>query len=835
MADAFQPRFVDLVRNFTTTQGTGDFVLGPAVNGFASFTDALEPGDGFYYSAIGVDKPAEREVGRGVLSATGKISRSPIGGAATNFSSGTKSIALIAAAEWFTKLEAGGAGGSNALRSRAGVASAPSSQPAVWLTEPGREGLFVFDASNCAAKVAADIAQGVFIAPASDPSGASGAWVRKFDGEVHVDWFGAVGDGVTDDTAAFVALRSVVGALSTSGTLGLRRGPDIRLGAKEYFLASDFDCKGFTATWRGSGGGFAAWNNTGATTIRMASGKTWYFQRSNTEGGSTGTTIPFGCDGSVFYDITWRGPGKGTGTASVARMRAKISLYNCRFIEGGGHGLEINATAGGGTTTEGNANCWLMIGGACSLNGKSGMYTVGADTNAGVCVGTTFDNNAEYGIFEDSFLGNQYYGIHCDANTLGHVHGTGVNNASEFHGYYESGYPPSVIPPRSWASGVNSYDQIDGGAIGATDAVGTGKSILTATGFLIAKTQAGKTLNVKMNTRPGTFPGMEWDYTDFCSGTKALTQRFRTGVDAYVWEFGTGSTYYMLSVNGDGSGGLPRYTHGLSVPPAAALGLSSFYLGDGTGVPDGRRFVTATAVPASGEHAQGEFAFNRGISAASPMFAWACTASGTPGTHTALYALTAAPAAIATSGSGADLAAASVSYAKIQNVSAASKLLGRASAGAGAIEELGLAGGLTLSGSNLSLGAITPTSVAAAGAVTSTAGGMGYATGAGGAVTQATSKSTGVTLNKPSGQVTTHNASLAAAAVVSFVVTNSAVATTDTINLNLASGNATAGAYRYWVEGIAAGSFKIVIENRSGGALAEALVFNFAVLKAVNA
>jgi len=79
------------------------------------------------------------------------------------------------------------------------------------------------------------------------------------------------------------------------------------------------------------------------------------------------------------------------------------------------------------------------------------------------------------------------------------------------------------------------------------------------------------------------------------------------------------------------------------------------------------------------------------------------------------------------------------------------------------------------------------------------------------------------------------NASLAAAALVAFVVTNSAVAATDTINLNLASGNAAPGSYRYWVEGIAAGSFKIVVENRSGGALAEALLFNFAVLKAVAA
>src|SRR5438270_12888466 len=101
MADPFQPKFVDLVRNTTTTQGTGNFVLGPAASGFTSFTAALQPGDSFYYSAIGIDKPAEREVGRGTLQANGSITRSPIDGPLMNFSSGTKTIALIAAAEWY--------------------------------------------------------------------------------------------------------------------------------------------------------------------------------------------------------------------------------------------------------------------------------------------------------------------------------------------------------------------------------------------------------------------------------------------------------------------------------------------------------------------------------------------------------------------------------------------------------------------------------------------------------------------------------------------------------------------------------------------------------------
>lgn len=101
MADSFEPRFVDLVRNFTTTMGTGDFALGGAVSGFTSFTAALAAGDRFYYCAAGVDKPNEREIGRGTLLANGRIAREPLGGAPFDFTSGTKTVALVVAAEWF--------------------------------------------------------------------------------------------------------------------------------------------------------------------------------------------------------------------------------------------------------------------------------------------------------------------------------------------------------------------------------------------------------------------------------------------------------------------------------------------------------------------------------------------------------------------------------------------------------------------------------------------------------------------------------------------------------------------------------------------------------------
>lgn len=100
----------------------------------------------------------------------------------------------------------------------------------------------------------------------------------------------------------------------------------------------------------------------------------------------------------------------------------------------------------------------------------------------------------------------------------------------------------------------------------------------------------------------------------------------------------------------------------------------------------------------------------------------------------------------------------------------------------------------------------------------------------GGTVTQATSKSTGVTLNAASGQITMNNAALADGAEVTFTVTNSEVAATDVVVVNHGSGG-TAGAYWLCVSTVAAGSFKISVGNLSGGALSQAIVLNFVCLK----
>jgi hypothetical protein len=129
------------------------------------------------------------------------------------------------------------------------------------------------------------------------------------------------------------------------------------------------------------------------------------------------------------------------------------------------------------------------------------------------------------------------------------------------------------------------------------------------------------------------------------------------------------------------------------------------------------------------------------------------------------------------------------------------------------------------------IGVATGTSLTTSGVVASTGtAGVGYATGAGGAVTQITSRTTGVTLNKTTGAITMFSAAGTTTAAT-FTVTNSTVAATDVIILNQKSGT---DLYDLMVTAVAAGSFNITFRT-TGGTTTETPVFNFAVIKGVAA
>lgn len=113
-------------------------------------------------------------------------------------------------------------------------------------------------------------------------------------------------------------------------------------------------------------------------------------------------------------------------------------------------------------------------------------------------------------------------------------------------------------------------------------------------------------------------------------------------------------------------------------------------------------------------------------------------------------------------------------------------------------------------------------------------GTIGYATGTGGTITQSTNKTTGVTLNKACGTITTASGSINSGDEFSFTVTNSFVDDTDVVLVNIKSGG-TAGAYLAQCDQVSNGSFRITVTNISNSTLDEILALNFIIVKSVSA
>ena len=130
-----------------------------------------------------------------------------------------------------------------------------------------------------------------------------------------------------------------------------------------------------------------------------------------------------------------------------------------------------------------------------------------------------------------------------------------------------------------------------------------------------------------------------------------------------------------------------------------------------------------------------------------------------------------------------------------------------------------------------SLGTATATKITSTSDILiSATGKLGYTTGSAGAVTQATSKSTGVTLDKTNGQITLNGAALAADTTVSFTLSSIYIGANDVLILNHINAG-TAGSYLLNAQA-SPGSAVINVRNITTGSLSEAIVIAFAVIKA---
>lgn len=166
----------------------------------------------------------------------------PVVNAAGNFVAGPNG-ARIANADAYAAAAQEAQGAAEAAQAAAEVAAASASgvtpvtnraalkaldtankKTAMIYAEGGRNGTFVFVPDDLSALVAADPLEGIYIAPDSDDTGASGAWVRQFSGSVDARWFGAAGDGTTDCAPAIQAAIDLFESLSQGATIALPRG-----------------------------------------------------------------------------------------------------------------------------------------------------------------------------------------------------------------------------------------------------------------------------------------------------------------------------------------------------------------------------------------------------------------------------------------------------------------------------------------------------------------------------------------------------------------------------------------------------------------------------------
>jgi hypothetical protein len=285
--------------------------------------------------------------------------------------------------------------------------------PAV-LQENGREGIFVFDSSNLSTKVTEDAEEGIHIASLADPTGASGAWVRKFTGPVNVKWFGATGDGTTNDSAAFLSAIATLKALATNQiSTAYKASPKLFIPTGHYFLGTT--TLDITHTFIVEGEGAGQQGYTYPSKLRWSAGTTGIrIQRYNTSGATSvdNITTHFAGDGFFIKGVNLVGGFTTTeGEFHGIHAKARFTVEDCVIQNFEGDGIHADTSGGSGGADEGNSNnsCLNRV----SATGcRDGVSIKGGDANVWLCIGLDVSGNRRWGLNDQSFLGNTHVGHH---------------------------------------------------------------------------------------------------------------------------------------------------------------------------------------------------------------------------------------------------------------------------------------------------------------------------------------------------------------------------------------------------------------------------------------
>ncbi len=236
--------------------------------------------------------------------------------------------------------------------------------------------------------------------------------INQFNGNVYfksgVPWFdvqafGAVGDGITDDTAAIVAARTAANAAG-GGIVYLSKP------------TATYYCAGSLGTWpdlvglAGAGNGLKGSNATNYVGVSTLV----------TDYNGAFITTAANYTGPGFADFTVRGTaGKTSQDLFTLPVYFLSTMRNVHIVNAGHYGIT-------GSPQEAHFDhVWVT-----ASNGDTGFYLTGAGSNANEFTKCRFDANAGWGIFIDSAVTDETFDncvFEGNAQTVTATGGMGVN------------------------------------------------------------------------------------------------------------------------------------------------------------------------------------------------------------------------------------------------------------------------------------------------------------------------------------------------------------------------------------------------------------------------
>jgi hypothetical protein len=242
------------------------------------------------------------------------------------------------------------------------------------------------------------------------------------DGSINFRAMLPAANGTTDDYPLLAKLL----AKPRGGTGLYVSGPSIYFPAGAYRMNSTLELKREVRLW--SDAGYPS--SSHGRLVFAANTAGIVVNRFNTLDGTTQGSPTTAADATVIEGISIESLGGTDRTKHGITIRARCSVKATMVKGFPGNGITVTASAGVGGTAEGNANVFYIENTTCTLNRNHGFYADGADANAGTCIGLDCASNGRFGIYDSSFLGNNYIGCHTATNGLATVAGNSTIQSS---------------------------------------------------------------------------------------------------------------------------------------------------------------------------------------------------------------------------------------------------------------------------------------------------------------------------------------------------------------------------------------------------------------------